>query len=79
MKTKYHVSLSVRGAIGWPDRLLKTLFRKDDGTKVTPREAKAFLMDELAQGREKIPLSSMPCEGFDYKTGCPGHRDSVGS
>ena len=30
-------------------------------------------MDHLAQGHEVIPFGPA-CEGFDCKTGCPGHE-----
>lgn len=40
---------------------------------MTPREVKAAFIDELLKGHELIPFGD-PCEGFDYKTGCPGHE-----
>jgi hypothetical protein len=30
-------------------------------------------MDELVRGHDVIPMGE-PCEGFDYKKGCPGHE-----
>lgn len=26
------------------------------------------------EGKNVIPLSDPPCEGFSYQTGCPGHE-----
>lgn len=55
-----------RSALGWT--------RRDDGTKfASVEELKGAFLDELAMGHEVIPVGK-PCEGFDYKTGCPGHR-----
>lgn len=45
---------------------------KNDGSKFTPEELKKAFMDELAKGHEVIPMGKV-CDGFDYKTGCPGH------
>lgn len=33
------------------------------------------LMDELALGRECLPIGK-PCEGWNWKTGCPGHQEA---
>jgi len=68
-----HVSLSVRGALlDWSDREFEGVFSHPDGRKMTPREAKSALMDELAKGHEVLPCAA-DCEGFDYVKGCPGH------
>lgn len=60
------------------------IFQKDDGTPLTPAEARTFLTTEKAKGRHVIPMSSEcgnPCKhasngctGFDYGEhgGCPG-------
>jgi hypothetical protein len=67
----------VRGALNWPRRDAKRMLRavtKSDGTKFRDvDELRNALMDELSQGHEVIPMSD-ECEGFDYKTGCPGHE-----
>jgi hypothetical protein len=54
----------------WPNRLLKGL--QVDGKPSTPDRVREALMDELAKGHELVPFGE-PCEGFDYKSGCPGH------
>lgn len=71
MSTNYHLCLSVRGALNQPKRQLKGWLRDDDGKLLTPDEARNALMDELAKGREVLPIGE--CDNFDYKTGCRGH------
>lgn len=76
MSTRYHVCQSVRGALmNWTKRDWKRNLRHDDGRPCTEWEAKKFMLDQLALGREVIPLTNPPCDGFDYKTGCPGHPE----
>lgn len=71
--TVHHGCLDVRGALtNWTNRQLAGMFRHPDGRRMTGPEVKAQLLDELAQGHEVLPLGE--CEGFDHKTGCPGHR-----
>lgn len=36
---------------------------------------RAAMLDLLARGHELIPMNE--CEGFDPKTGCPGHREDA--
>ena len=76
MRRITHSCLSVRGALmNWSDQQFEHVFTTDDGTPMSAQEAKAELLEQLSQGREVIPLSSKPCEGFDYKGGgCPGHE-----
>ena len=76
--TRYHMCISVRGVLRWPDRKLvadwKGAITDDDGKLLnTAHEIREFFLDQLAQGREVIPLGPA-CEGFDYKLGCPGHE-----
>lgn len=75
MSKTIHVCLSVRGALKWPKTKLKRLLRDESGAWVSADDARDWLMDQLAMGREVVQLGSKPCEGFDYKTGCPGHED----
>lgn len=71
-RTTYHMCIDVRGfLLHAKPREYKGLFRDDSGRVLSPEEAKAQLLDELALGHEKIPCG--PCEGFDYVKGCPGH------
>lgn len=69
-----HMSLSVRGALRWPKRKLRIFTDPATGRPADPDAAREWLMDQLALGHEVIPLTGEPCEGFDFKTGCPGHR-----
>lgn len=67
-----HLCQSVHGALlNWTHKEYRNI-RASDGTPMSPREVKAALLDHLAQGHEVIPIGPA-CEGFDYKTGCPGH------
>ena len=77
METIRHMCLSVRGVLlNWSDSQLEGVFKHDDGRPMTPQEAKATLLDELAKGHEVIPCGPA-CEGFDFTGGgCPGHRSS---
>lgn len=65
---RIHMSLSVRGALNWPARILNPM-AKDNG--MSPEEFRDWLMGELSLGREVLPM--FECDGFSYKTGCPGH------
>lgn len=81
-----HMSLCVRGAIKnlQGSRAKRSGFTHDNGAPMTRLEAIDALMDELAKGRETIPMhrgcgnpckNSSLCAGFDYgvQGGCPGH------
>ena len=69
---KFHVCLSVRGALRLPKRKLSKMLRHDDGRSMTPDEAFDALCEELKQGREVIPIGE--CDNFDYSGGgCQGH------
>lgn len=73
MTRSYHLCLDVRGALmNWTDREMKGVFLHDDGRKMTPREAKMFLMDEIAKGHKVIPVCQ--CDNFSFETGCEGHE-----
>jgi hypothetical protein len=74
MSRKFHLALSVRGTLhNAPDRELRTMFVKPDGSYASVREAKDFLMDQLAAGRKVIPTCE--CDNFDYQNGCMGHEE----
>jgi hypothetical protein len=73
MTKSYHLCLDVRGALhNWTDRQFKGVFLHDDGRKMTAREAKNALMDEIALGHRVIPCA--PCDNFDFQAGCGGHE-----
>lgn len=75
--TLHHCALDVRGVLtNWPDRMLRRLFRVD-GRWVSAREARAFLVEQLAQGNVLLPMSD-ECPDFDQKGGgCPGHEEGA--
>ena len=72
MTTRRHLSLSVRGALNDPEKLVGCI-TVDGMTLNTIQQVASFLRGELADGHEVLPMSD-ECEGFDYKTGCPGHK-----
>ena len=76
MKT-VHMCLSVRGMLHWGEaetrRYLRSITKKDGSRYGSIAEFRNDLMDELAHGHEVIPMGE-PCEGFDYKSGCSGHK-----
>lgn len=72
----FHYCLDVRGAIMWPDKKLRRMVADENGDFLPPRETRAWLMDQLAQGRDVLPIGKA-CDGFDYKSGCPGHPVAV--
>lgn len=49
--------------------------RHQDGRPMTRREAFEALCDELAKGRELLPMGR--CNNFDYKKGCLGHVEDA--
>lgn len=74
-----HISLDVKGALmNWDRKMLKNMASSItvDGTPLkTADDVKFFLLDQLAQGHELLPMAD--CEGFDWKTGCPGHVEET--
>lgn len=73
-----HMCISVRGMLNWDLRETKRNLKsmtKNDGTRfASVEEFRHAMMDELSQGHQVLPLGPA-CEGFDYKTGCPGHEE----
>jgi hypothetical protein len=73
-----HMCVSVRGVLRKSnaelERELRGCVTNNDGkTLYTAEEIRAAFSDELSKGHEVVPCSET-CEGFDYKTGCPGHE-----
>lgn len=68
-----HTCIDLRGALlNWSDRIMRGVFTDDAGKVMSVREAKLFLLEQIAMGRKVIPCSG-DCDGFDYQKGCPGH------
>jgi hypothetical protein len=78
MAETFHCCLSVRGALRWPGSKLRGMLRNEQGHALSADEVREWLMDQLAAGREVVPFGAA-CDGFDYKTGCPGHSDLTAS
>lgn len=57
-----HCCLDIRGALRWPLRRLRGMFRID-GRACSGAEAREILFDHLSQGRRVLPMGE-PCEGF---------------
>jgi hypothetical protein len=61
----------------WDRRKTKSMLSsitRSDGTRYSSvEEFRNALLDEIARGHEVLPMSD-ECEGFDFKTGCPGHE-----
>jgi len=70
-----HCCLDIRGALRWPLRRLRGMFRID-GRACSGAQAREILLDHLSQGRRVLPMGE-PCEGFSYETGCPGHQEKT--
>lgn len=79
MPKTIHLCVSVRGMLRWDrretKRNLKSITKKDGSRYGSVEEFRNALMDELAAGREVLPMG--PCDGFDFKTGCPGHEQEA--
>ena len=70
---RVHMCASVRGLLRRPLWELNGMFvHSETRQPMNALAAHDFLCDELAKGHEVIPLAD-DCEGFDFKTGCPGH------
>ena len=78
MSKTIHMCVSVRGMLNWPTselrRGMKWITDGEGKPYATIHDLRNALMDELAKGHEVLPTGE--CEGFDYKTGCPGHDSS---
>lgn len=76
MSKTIHLCVSIRGMLNWDARETKRNLKwitKTDGTRFASiGEFRNNLLDMIAEGKEVLPTGE--CEGFDYKTGCPGHE-----
>jgi hypothetical protein len=72
---KVHVCLSVRGALNQTKaemKLMASSITVNGKQLKTADEVRNFLLDELSQGHEVLPIGE--CDNFDWKTGCKGHE-----
>jgi hypothetical protein len=69
VKSHHHFCQSVDGAIkNWSKREWKSFA---DGNGWSIERAKEFMRICSFEGKRVLPIGK--CEGFSYKTGCPGH------
>lgn len=69
-----HMCLDIRGALRWPDNMLRGLVNDEKGRPCTSTQARDYLLDRLAEGKRVLPMGA--CENFDFQEGCLGHRTS---
>ncbi len=77
-----HLCQDIRGALrNWRFPAdYAGVFKHADGSPATPTEARDYLLDQLSQGKDVLPLDrgctpdcKRPgCTGFSFKNGCPG-------
>jgi len=71
-----HCSYSIKGLSTYNNRdlrpYLKT-FTREGRYPQDVHELRSWFADMLCDGIEMMPLGET-CEGFSYKTGCPGHE-----
>lgn len=72
MTETFHMCANVRGLLSWSNAKLHGMFVDESGRKMTGAECREALLDALSEGKEVLPIGPV-CEGFDYKSGCPGH------
>jgi hypothetical protein len=75
-----HVGVSVRWMLNWTRtetrRHLKSMKKPDGSAWASVEEFRDAMMDELSHGIEYLPLGEA-CEGWNPKTGCPGHEEAA--
>jgi hypothetical protein len=72
MTKTYHMKIDLRGELmNWRDRSWQGCCHTDNARLMSPAEVKA--LDKLALGDRFYPMG--PCDGFDPKSGCPGHDE----
>ena len=72
MTTIRHMTIDIRGVLGWKDKKMTTNLFRVNGKKPTYEQVKEYLYDKLSEGYEVLPFGQ-ECEGFDKVKGCPGH------
>ncbi len=77
---RYHLCLSLSGALGWPkkmfDRSFKDCIKDDDGKVMSTAAAREKFQILLSKGINLIPYDK--CDNFDEKEkGCMGHPEAA--
>lgn len=69
---RHHLCQSVEGALkNWGVREWKSIAR-ENGLSIA--ECQSVFRQYLREGIRVIPIGD-ECEGFNYQTGCPGHKE----
>lgn len=71
MKTTRHICQSVEGALKFWKKAEWKSVSKSSG--MTIEQCKNEFWKMHGEGKLVIPIGE-ECEGFSYKTGCPGHQ-----
>lgn len=69
----FHAQVNIRGVLRWGAVGLRGMFRAVDGRLMSGAEVVDYLLDHLESGHKMLPWG-VPCEGWSFLTGCPGHR-----
>jgi hypothetical protein len=73
MKTKYHLSVNIRGLLeNGRRKSLAGVVLDDNGKHMTDAQARDYLYQCLGEG--KLVLPAADCDEFDFVKGCPGHK-----
>lgn len=67
-----HMCMSVAGFLRNNPKGKKGMFTRDDGTTLTAKESRQWMLYQQSLGRKVIPMCE--CDNFDYETGCKGHK-----
>jgi hypothetical protein len=72
MKVIRHMSMNIEGLLRW-NKNMNGLF-EENGKRISHKQAMAYLLECKSKGWKVIPMTGVPCEGWSYETGCPGHE-----
>lgn len=73
---RYHMCISVSGALrNWQDSLYVGCVT-EDGRTLEPWEVKHRFIQAAAEGKSVIPMDPS-CDNFDFQKGCQGHAETA--
>jgi hypothetical protein len=67
----YCMGVDIAGLLINGKKAYKGLVSDDNDNELSPRDTRAWLVDQLQKGRKVLPMGE--CENWDYQTGCQGH------
>jgi len=67
-----HMCMNIAGWLRNHPKGQKGLFNREDGSFLTAKESRTWMLYQQSLGRKYIPLGE--CDNFDYQTGCKGHK-----